>query len=87
MRVSRMSLALSAISITALVGATEAKTPSLDFLEYLGRMVEHEGQWVDPLDMEDGLFADRDEPSPPLPVNHEQGVEPSPVDGGVRRRR
>ncbi|MDP6377347.1 MAG: hypothetical protein QF515_18870 [Pseudomonadales bacterium] len=43
--------ALSAIPACAYAG--DAPMPSLEMLEYLGSMVEHEGAWVDPLSLDE----------------------------------
>lgn len=51
MRVRYMLATLSAITVS--FSAAADKPPlSLDFLEYLGGMVEHEGQLLDAMDME-----------------------------------
>lgn len=54
MRVRHMLATLGAISAsyTSTFSAAADKPLPLDFLEYLGTMVEHEGDLLDPMDME-----------------------------------
>ena len=55
---SKPALMIILVSVCSLVVADEVQVPSLEFLDYLGDLVKHDGEWIDPLDMDSDLMAD-----------------------------
>lgn len=45
-------LAVCAMSTSPVIAAQEPELPPLGFFDYLGSMVEHEGELIDPLSLE-----------------------------------
>ena len=45
-------LAVCAMSTSPVIAAQELELPPLGFFDYLGSMVEHEGELIDPLSLE-----------------------------------
>ena len=45
-------LAVCAMSASPVIAAQELELPPLGFFDYLGSMVEHEGELIDPLSLE-----------------------------------
>ncbi len=55
---ARIASVVLAMSVSGSVVAQDEGLPSDDFLEYLSTLVEDEGEWIDPLELEDPIDED-----------------------------